>query len=411
MRNALQVLLEQVARHGELTVITADGMEHRFGDSSGPVVKVRIADEASERALAADPSLALGEAYMDGRLEVLEGDVYELISILMSGAEPGVLTWPLLAAERARYALRRVHQHNPATRAERNVKHHYDIDQSIYDLFLDGEQQYSCAYFGDGVADIDAAQRAKMRHIAAKLRLEPGQKVLDIGCGWGGMCRYLAERYPVETLGITLSDNQLAGARERAMREGFGGRVRFEKSDYRKVRPSYERIVSVGMFEHVGVGHYKEFFDQVRRLLTADGVALLHSIARTAGPGYTNPFIRKYIFPGGYFPALSEIMSAIEASGLILGDVEVLRLHYAETLRAWRQRFMERRGEAVARRGEVFCRMWEFYLAGSEAAFRQQDLVVMQIQLLGSPGAAPITRDYMFEEERRLAKLDGDMAA
>jgi cyclopropane-fatty-acyl-phospholipid synthase len=307
--------------------------------------------------------------------------------------------------EMLRKSIRRLQQLNLKGRALRNASRHYDIDRQIYELFLDPDMQYSCAYFTPG-ADLAEAQHAKKRHIASKLAVKPGQRVLDIGCGWGGLGLYLARATGSTVRGITLSREQLAVARERAARQRLANAVKFELEDYRQTAGTFDRIVSVGMFEHVGVNHYKTFFRQMARLLKDDGVALLHSIGRSDGPGYTSPFIAKYIFPGGYFPALSEVLPVIERAGLIVSDIEVLRLHYAETLKAWRERFLARRAEAVAFKGEAFCRMWEFYLAGSEAAFRYQGLVVFQIQLTKRVNTLPITRDYMRETERALAQQE-----
>jgi cyclopropane-fatty-acyl-phospholipid synthase len=286
------------------------------------------------------------------------------------------------------------------------VAHHYDIDPRIYELFLDQDLQYSCAYYTRG-ADLERAQLLKKRHIAAKLGIEPGQRVLDIGSGWGGLALYLATTCGADVLGVTLSEEQLKQARTRAAKLGLAKSVRFDLQDYRKVEGRFNRIVSVGMFEHVGVPHYAAFFSAIHRLLEDDGVALLHTIGRSDRPTATNPFIANYIFPGGYIPALSEVMSVIERSGLICLDVEVLRLHYAETLRAWRTRFLENRARAVEIAGEEFARMWEFYLAGSEASFRHQGLVVFQIQLAKRTNARPITRDYMLDAERSLAVREG----
>jgi cyclopropane-fatty-acyl-phospholipid synthase len=301
---------------------------------------------------------------------------------------------------------RRLAQFNPSGRSRRNVAHHYDIDGSIYDLFLDSDRQYSCAYFTEG-ADLEEAQLAKKRHLAAKLAIEPGQKVLDIGSGWGGLGLYLAKAAHCDVTGVTLSQEQLKIARERAAKEGFGRVVHFEFEDYRKVQGRFDRIVSVGMFEHVGVNHYATYFRKVRELLTNDGVAVIHTIGRSEPPTATNAFIAKYIFPGGYIPALSEMVASVERSGLIIADLEVLRLHYAETLRAWRQRFLANWDKAAALRNETFCRMWEFYLAASETAFRYQNLVVFQLQVTKRLQALPITRDYMYKAERVALEHEG----
>ncbi len=414
----LRLVLQRVVRHGPLTIINGAGKVFHFGPANNseplgdapltPVV-VRLADRATERALARDPYLALGEGYMDGRVTMVEGSLYDLLAIVMRGVEGAALPKWIVGLERLRDSTRRIAQYNPATRSRRNVEHHYDIDGSIYGLFLDSDRQYSCAYFPDpdrGTIDLDTAQLLKKRHIAAKLAVEPGHKVLDIGSGWGGMGLYLAGNCDADVTGVTLSSEQFAIARKRSALAGLTDVARFELIDYRAVSGKFHRIVSVGMFEHVGVNHYDEFFGKVADLMTQDGVALIHTIGRSDGPGHTNPFIAKHIFPGGYFPALSEVLPSIERAGLIVSDVEVLRLHYAETLKAWRERFLASRDKAVELRGEGFARMWEFYLAASEAAFRYQGLVVFQLQLVGSIDTLPITRDYIEETERRLAERE-----
>jgi cyclopropane-fatty-acyl-phospholipid synthase len=296
---------------------------------------------------------------------------------------------------------RRLDQFNPAALAKAHVAHHYDLSGALYDQFLGADKQYSCAYFPQAGLSLEAAQLAKKRHIAAKLCLDrPGLEILDIGCGWGGLALDLACNESARVLGITLSEEQIAVARKRAGAAGLEKSCRFELVDYRQLRGRYDRIVSVGMFEHVGAPHYDAFFTQVRSLLAEDGVMLLHTIGRSDGPGSTNAWIAKYIFPGGYAPSLSEIAAAVERSGLVITDVEVLRLHYAETLRHWRDRFMANRGKVAQLYDERFCRMWEFYLAGSEMAFRHDGEVVFQIQLARRQDATPLTRDYMLEAER-----------
>lgn len=405
MLGPLKILFNRAIKVGNLIVIDGRGGRNSFGDGSGPEVVIRLRDPATERALLLDPALAIAEAFMDGRLEMVSGSIYDFLEIVMRDTQHGTGSWIMRFHDSVRYAMRRLQQFNPAGRSGRNVKHHYDIDQFIYDLFLDDSRQYSCAYFAPGDT-LEQAQHGKMRHIAAKMDLKPGQRVLDIGSGWGGLATYLASIQPVNVLGITLSDAQLEGSRKRAWAKGLDRKVRFEKQDYRRLDERFDRIVSVGMFEHVGVNHYASYFRKVHDLLADDGVALIHTIGRSDGPGYTNPFIAKYIFPGGYFPALSEMMRAIEKSGLIVSDVEVLRLHYAETLKVWRERFFEKRAAAAEHMGEKFCRMWEFYLAGSELGFRYQGLVVFQVQLVKQIDAVPIMRDYMTEEENRLRSLD-----
>ena len=292
---------------------------------------------------------------------------------------------------------RRLQQMNLPGRSRRNVAHHYDLDAGLYALFLDEDRQYSCAYFPRDDMTLDEAQLAKKQHIAAKLALAPGQRVLDIGCGWGGMALYLHREFGVEVLGITLSTEQIAIARQRADAAGVADKVRFELIDYRAVEGAFDRIVSVGMFEHVGQPYYREFFRRCRNLLTPDGVMLLHTIGRADGPNVTDAFTRKYIFPGGYIPALSEIMTAIEPNNLMVTDVEVLRLHYAKTLRHWYARTIAHRAEIEALYDARFYRMWIFYLAGAMSGFENRGLGNFQIQLVRDRHALPITREYMIE--------------
>jgi cyclopropane-fatty-acyl-phospholipid synthase len=306
-----------------------------------------------------------------------------------------------------RYTGRRLAQFNPRKRARRNVAHHYDLDGRLYSLFLDADRQYSCAYFETPEISLDDAQLAKKRHIAAKLRLDRDQTILDVGCGWGGLGLYLAELGGANVTGVTLSKEQHAIANERAAEKGLSERAHFLLKDYRDVQQKFDRIVSVGMFEHVGINHYDTFFQKCAELLNDGGVMLLHSIGRSKGPNVTNPWIAKYIFPGGYIPALSEVLPAIERAGLLVTDIEILRLHYAETLKAWRERFLAHRDDVERIYEPRFVRMWEFYLAASEMSFREQNMMVMQIQLTTRQGVVPITRDYIASEERRLAAAEG----
>lgn len=401
-------LLQHAIGDGSLDLLEADGRRTRIG-SGQPALTMRLHDRAVPRELLLNPRLKFGEAYMDGRMTVEGGDIYDLLELVTRGAVVHGALGRIL--EGLAPALRLVQQRNPLRRSRQNVAHHYDLSRRLYELFLDRDLQYSCAYFPTPGTGLDEAQEAKKRHIAAKLLLAPGMRVLDIGCGWGGMALYLARTTGARVTGITLSKEQLAVARERAVRAGLSDRVTFELRDYREMTPEadgrFDRIVSVGMFEHVGVPHYPAFFAQVRTLLTEDGVALLHAIGRLDGPGTTNAWFRKYIFPGGYSPALSEVLPVVEKSGLLSTDIEILRLHYAETLRHWRNRFKARWDEAKAMYDERFCRMWEFYLAGSELSFRTQGHMVFQIQLARSIGAVPMVRDYMLETERLLAGRPG----
>lgn len=401
MFTPLRIMLAHVVRSGDLVLLDARGRAHHFGDGSGPTVRARIADRATERAIAFHPDVAGPEAYMDGRLTIEQGCLYDLVALVMrNAAEHPLRGWQGPIA-RWRRSLRHIRQFNPISRARRNIGLHYDIDPRIFALFLDEDWQYSCAYFTPG-AGLDDAQRAKKRHITAKLNLKSGDRVLDIGSGWGGLALSIARETGASVKGITLSREQWKRSEERARRQGLGGQVRFALEDYRQVTGTFDRIVSVGMFEHVGVDFYRTFFADIARLLADDGVALVHTIGRAEPPAATNGFIRRHIFPGGALPALSEIAAAVEPSGLFITDVEVLRLHYAETLRAWRERFVAHRDEAVAISGERFVRMWEAYLAGSEAAFRWHRLVVYQIQLTKRVDTLPLTRDYMARNEQWL---------
>ncbi|MBL9033815.1 MAG: class I SAM-dependent methyltransferase [Rhodospirillaceae bacterium] len=401
-------LLAHGIRQGRVTLIDHRGKTRTFG-SGEPQVTLRVADAATDRALAFNPWLAVGEAYMDGKLTIEAGTLYDLIDIGMANVGPlqGVV-WQKLVAGFLRVA-RWWHQHNPVGLARTHVAHHYDLSRRLFELFLDDSMQYSCAYFTRPEASLAEAQQAKMRHIAAKLLLQPGQRVLDIGCGWGGLALFMAKHADVEVVGVTLSKEQHELAQARAKAAGLSHKVTFKLQDYRLETAEYDRIVSVGMFEHVGVKHYREFFGQVERLLKPSGVALLHSIGRRDGPGFTNPWLRKYIFPGGYSPALSEVVPVIERTSLWITDVEVLRLHYAETLRCWRENFERNRAEIARLYDERFCRMWEFYLIGSELSFRHNYNMVMQIQMSRGINNVPLTRDYMFDWERTSAAGAGSI--
>ena len=376
-------LFRTLIRAGPLEVVGPDGRLRSYGAPSPQVapVRIRLADAAAGRAIGCNPALGFGEMYMAGRLVVEQGDIRTLLDLVgfnirweKENPVRAALWRPLrIAAAWDTWNWKR--------RARRNAAHHYDLSDEFYALFLHRERQYSCAYFTGDAQDLDSAQAAKMAHVAAKLRLEPGQKVLDIGCGWGGLALHLARVADVEVLGITLSEAQLNHARARAAAEGLDGRVRFELLDWREVEGRFDRIVSVGMFEHVGPPHYRPFLARCRELLTADGLMLLHTIGRADGPGATDPFIAKYIFPGGYVPALSQIAPAIEKSWLWLTDLEVLRGHYELTLAAWYERVEAAREEIIALYDERFFRMWSFYLAGGIAAFRHGGHVVFQLQL------------------------------
>jgi cyclopropane-fatty-acyl-phospholipid synthase len=402
-------ILKRLIRQGSLTVRFPDGTVRRYqGTAAGPEAAMEIRTRRALRRMVTNPALAFGEGYMDGEIVPLDGcGVYQLIELFCLNLYEAGGTHP---AERAmdwwRWAKRRIDQLNPAPRARRNVAHHYDLNERLYALFLDRDRQYSCAYFPAGKETLEEAQALKKRHIAAKLRLDrPDLEVLDIGSGWGGMALTLARDWGAQVTGITLSREQLEVSRARAAEAGLADRVRFELLDYRDWdRPPVDRVVSVGMFEHVGIDHYRAFFRKVRGALREDGVALIHAIGRTDGPGSTNPWLAKYIFPGGYSPALSEVLPAVERSGLMVMDMEILRLHYARTIAHWRARFAGNRDAIASLYDERFCRMFEFYLAGCELAFRRMGHMNWQLQLARRIDALPPTRDYMVDAERTAAE-------
>ena len=404
MDRLLRYFLQQFIRRGAMNFTTASGAKFSCGDGTGPPVFVRFMTADAERRVLLNPELALGEVYMEGTFVVENGSIADALAILMD--QPDIvprwarLQWWL------RYPVRHLKQFNPRRRAKDNVAHHYDLDGRLYSLFLDADKQYSCAYFETPDSTLDDAQLAKKRHLAAKLLIGRGDRVLDIGSGWGGLSLYLAEMTGASVSGVTLSTEQLQVSNARAAEKNLERSAKFFLEDYRDATGPFDRIVSVGMFEHVGVDFYETYFRRCAELLTDDGVMMLHSIGRSEGPDATNPWIAKYIFPGGYIPALSEVLPAIERSGLLVCDVEILRLHYADTLKAWRERFMARREDAVQLYDERFARMWEFYLACSEMAFRKQNLMNFQIQLTKRQGVVPMTRDYIGREEARLRGLE-----
>ena len=405
MQAALNHILRNFIVVGRLTVSWPDGSLSTYTGQPGPEAMVAMGDASTVRRILVNPLLAVGEAYMEGGLRTVDCSVYDLLDLFLANMAAEGSSNPMIALRvRAMQSLRRMAQFNPAPRARRNVAHHYDLNGRLYSLFLDRDRQYSCAYFPRGDETLDEAQAAKKRHIAAKLKLDrPDLEVLDIGCGWGGMALTLARDYGARVTGITLSTEQLAEAQARAAAEGLSDRVSFELLDYRAMHRRFDRIVSVGMFEHVGVNHYRGFFDVVKRCLAPDGVVLLHTIGRSEGPGATNPWFTKYIFPGGYSPAMSEVLPAIERAGLFVTDIEVLRLHYAETIRHWRRRFAANRDAIAGLYDERFCRMFEFYLAGSELAFRHEGHVNFQIQMTRQVDTLPVTRDYITAAEQEAA--------
>src|SRR6266566_3956888 len=404
MDRLLRYFLQQFIRRGAMHFTTASGAKFSCGDGTGRPISVKFRTADAERRVLLNPELALGEVYMEGTFVVEEGSIADALAILMD--QPEILPrWAKLQWW-LRYLVRHAQQFNPRGRSKNNVERHYDLDGRLYSLFLDADKQYSCAYFERPDATLDDAQLAKKRHLAAKLLIERGQRVLDIGSGWGGLGLYLAEITGASVTGATLSTEQLEVSNARAAEKSLEGSAKFFLEDYRDISGPFDRIVSVGMFEHVGLAFYETYFRRCAELLTDDGVMVLHSIGRLHGPDVTNPWITKYIFPGGYIPALSEVVPAIERAGLVVCDVEILRLHYAETLKAWRERFMARREEAVRLYDERFARMWEFYLAASEMSFRKQGLMNFQIQLAKHQGVVPMTRDYITHEEAKLRGLE-----
>lgn len=392
--------LKKSVGYGTLTVIDAKGRTHQFVGEGGPSSTIRLTDPALHLGLLHNPQLIMGEAYVDGTLLIEEGSLYDFIDICAANQrhlEATTLQRFLAVARNIQAAMR---THNPIAKAQRKVAHHYDLRDELFELFLDPDRQYSCAYFTNPSEDIETAQFRKKVHIAAKLLLEPGRRVLDIGSGWGGMGLFLAELADITLDGVTLSREQHKFSSERAWKSGMAGRVRFHLKDYREIEETYDRIVSVGMLEHVGPRHYGEFYSKVSDLLSDDGVALIHCVGKFNEPGPQNQWMERYIFPGAYTPTLAEQLPWIEQTDLLVTDVEILRIHYAETLRYWRQKFVRNRDKIAAMYDEKFCRMWEFYLIGCEAAFRHGILMVFQIQLAKALDSVPLTRDYIYDFER-----------
>lgn len=390
------MLLDLVAkrvRTGTLRLHDSDGSVRTIGRGE-PVAQVVFNKPGVLRRIMKNPEFQLGESYMDGDWDAGEGGLLALFELINRNEEAVAQRLGVSALlQRARHAFDEV---NNAVRSRSNVHKHYDIDETLFRGFLDDDMQYSCAYFSRPDMTLEEAQTAKREHIARKLLLKPGDKVLDIGCGWGGMALHLAKHYGAQVVGLTLADDQYRVARDRAREAALDDRVQFQLQDYRKHKGEYDAVVSVGMFEHVGRPQYQVFFNKVYELLKDDGRALIHTIGRSAPPTVTNPWIQKYIFPGGYIPALSEVARPIERSGLILSDLEVLRLHYAETLKCWNERFQKMREQARQRFDERFCRMWEFYLQISEASFRWSEMVNFQLQLTRMNDTVPVTRDYLY---------------
>ena len=412
MASALFTIVKKIIKTGSLRLTLANGETHILGDGTGDQVAVRFADQAAEDAVGTDPTLKLGEMYMQGRFILEQGDIYDFFSLIKQNTTDEIFDFKIAAKLIGRVIWQQLKSRSPVNYNKYNVAHHYDLSAKLFDLFLDEDWQYSCAYFEPAGITLEEAQVAKKRHIAAKLLLEPGQSILEIGCGWGGMGMYLTEATEGSTYrGITLSEEQLKVSRDRAAKRGLSDRMRFDLQDYRTMKDKkYDRIVSVGMFEHVGIGDFGKYFKKVSELLADDGVMLLHSIARPKPSFMTNAFIEKYIFPGGYIPSIAETLPALEKAGLMVKDIEVLPMHYAYTLREWRKRFVARKAEAVALYDEKFFRMWEFYLAGSEMAFRWEQLFIMQIQISKDQFATPDNRNYIAEREAKLKEFEATRA-
>ena len=394
----LDGMLRRLVREGRLTVTFPDGTVRHYGEAgSNPSVALTLHDPSLPRRLALTPDIAVGEAYMDGQMTIEDDDLYGFLTLAITNISKQGYTWFQRPIAGVRHAMRYMAQFNPVSRSRSNVAHHYDLSGELYDLFLDTDRQYSCAYFPDPDMTLEQAQEAKKHHIARKLLIEPGMRVLDIGCGWGGMGLTLARDYGARVTGVTLSKEQHAMANARAEEAGLADRAEFHLKDYREVTGKFDRIVSVGMFEHVGVPHYNEYFANVRERLTDEGIALIHTIGRATPPGSTNPWIRKYIFPGGYVPAMSETVRAIEnQQSLYATDIEVWRLHYAQTLRHWHDRFMANVDKARELYDDRFCRMWRYYLVASELTFRLNRQVVFQMQLSPVQDSVPLTRNYLY---------------
>jgi cyclopropane-fatty-acyl-phospholipid synthase len=403
----LDLFLDRAIKRGQLTVHRPGKPPRTFGtpDPEMGHVELTFADNEVERQLVTDPGLGAAELFMDGRLQIANDDILPLLQLATANDKYEERRGALKASRgtRALGAIKhRIDRINMERRSKRNVAHHYDLSARLYDLFLDKDRQYSCAYYTDPANDLETAQADKLAHIAAKLAIRPGMRVLDIGCGWGGMALYLHAKTGAEVLGVTLSEEQLKIARERAEAAGVADKVRFELIDYRRVEGRFDRIVSVGMFEHVGPPQYRTFFRKCFDLLADDGVMLLHTIGRYGAPSVTDEFTTKYIFPGGYNPALSEIVKGYEGLPMFLTDVEVLRMHYGWTTRQWYDRAFAAREQIVALYDERFWRMWIFYLAGASMAFLHGGLCNYQVQLARRRDAVPVTRDYMFEGERAM---------
>lgn len=408
----LKKLLKPLVRKGQLVVTDFDGREYVFGDPAAPPLRIRLTDKDAALHIAKDPRVGAGEAYMDGRLVVEPPhDIRDFILLVTSNVGQGRSLSSRGAVRRAvEWAVAKADQINFRSKASSNVVHHYDLTRQFYELFLDEDRQYTMAYFRDPTNTLEQAQADKKALIAAKLGLEPGKsagmRVLDIGCGWGGLGLYLNRHYGCEVLGVSLAPDQVRFANERAAAAGVADKVRFQLTDYRDVEGQFDRITSVGMIEHVGAPHFREYFAKTNELLSPDGIMLTHTIGRTGPPGTTDKWTRKYIFPGGYIPSMSELVSALERTAWEIADIEVMRYHYAHTLAEWYRRTTVHQAEITALYDERLFRMWQFYLAGAEQSFRYGGMVNFQIQSVKRRSAVPMTRDYMADEAARLRKAE-----
>lgn len=403
-RKALNRFLQRLVVEGKITVTWPDGTSTVYGSDGWLSASITLRDEPLLRALALQPELALGEGYMDGRVRISPEDLRNLLLILVHNRRDGVFPLWVRMVEAVRFRLRNVLLRNSPRSARRNVAHHYDLSDELYDLFLDADKQYSCAYFHGAGLSLEEAQLAKKRLIGRKLLIEPGMRVLDIGCGWGGMALTLAQEFGAQVTGITLSENQLATAQARAKAAGLDGQVTFALQDYRTLEDQFDRIVSIGMLEHVGTPHFGTYFQKVHDLLAPDGVALIHTIGRCTPPTAQSKWLNKYIFPGGYVPSMSELSTAIEPTGLWVADMEVWRKHYADTLAEWRRRFEAKRAQVETMYDARFVRMWRFYLLACEAAFLEHRQGVFHLQLSHKLMTVPNTRDYLYRGDAPLVQ-------
>jgi len=387
-------LLKKILKKGHLVWIKPNGLDYEYGDKTGTPIKMRTTNDFSEIKMMMNPSLHFGESYMNGSLILEEGTIHDLLKLIFINSGSNADHWVMKVDKIIRAIRNKIVSSNYIPKSKKNVAHHYDLSDKLYDLFLDKDRQYSCAYFNSPNDTLEQAQLNKKELIAKKLLLEEGQNVLDIGSGWGGMASYLSKRSNVNVKGVTLSEEQIAYSKRRKIDESLD-KVEYELQDYRNVEESYDRIVSVGMFEHVGTPHYQEFFNKVYHLLNETGVALIHTIGRIDQPTTNDPWIEKYIFPGGYIPALSEVMQRVEKSGLTTTDIQVLKFHYAETLKRWRYNFYDNIDKVKEFYDEKFCRMWDFYLSSSQASFEESSLVIYQLQLSKNKKTVPDSRDYL----------------